>query len=216
LAVTGAFRYPKAGWIAGSLALAPVAALLTAGAVIHLFAVRYLFFTLTGWAILVGAGLAASTRTARWVSLTLIALLGLPAHQAIRQPDGRPDHGAPAAARDLLARQQRGDTIVYENASWLRAAMDYHLPTTGRPGDVLMTQTPGQAGTFAATECTNPAACLAGVTRIWVVHQDRNRPLWRMTPATAAAIETRYTPVGTYPHGSITLTLYGQSRPDVP
>jgi Dolichyl-phosphate-mannose-protein mannosyltransferase len=208
LAVTGGARYPKTAWIAGGLALAPVAALVAVGAVAHVFAVRYLFFTLVGWAVVVGAGLAASARPARWLSLALVAVLGVPAHQAIREASGHADHGARTAVRDLLRQQLPGDGIAYEDVSWLRVAMDYHLPDAGRPRDVLMTRSAAAAGGFIASECAQPATCVAGVPRLWVVHQHPERPLRTMKPAKAAAIRDRYEPATSYRHGSVTLTVY--------
>jgi mannosyltransferase len=208
LAVAGAARDRWTGWIAGATAVVPTAALLAAGAVIHLFTTRYLVFTLGGWAVLVGVGLAGSTRQARWVTLVLIALLGLPAQQALRTPGGHFDYGPRTAAASIAVQWRPGDGIVYEDVSWLRVAMDYYLPTTARPRDVLLARSASQTGNFVAAECADPAACLAGVPRLWVVHAATDRPLRRMTPAKAAAIRDGFAPAGSTGYGRVTVTLY--------
>lgn len=173
LAVASASLYPRVGWIGGGLAVA----LLAAGAVVHTFAVRYLPFTLVSWAVLIGAGLATSARPARWVSVALIAVLSLPAQEAIREVDGHVDVGAPSAAGHITVHLRPGDGIVYQDVSWLRAAMDYHLPAGNRPRDVLLERSATERGGYVAAECADPAACLTGVPRLWLVHQDADPPL---------------------------------------
>jgi mannosyltransferase len=213
LGVLSAARERWTAWVAGTLAVVPALALAAAGAVVHLFTVRYALFTMAGWAVLAGTGLAATTRPTRMVALVCAAMFGFPAQQAIRDPSGHFDHGARAATREVIARQAAGDGIAYEDVSWLRVAMDYHLPTASRPPDVLLTRPARDNGGYVATECAAPATCLTGVTRLWVVHQDTDHPLQRMTPAKIAAIRDHYVPTTSHRHGSVTLTLYVHRPP---
>ena len=207
-AVPAAVRSPRIGWIAGALVVVPAVALFAVGGAVHVFAPRYLVFTLVGWVVLAGAGVARSKRPARWVSLALIFLLGIPAQREMRMAQGHSDHGAAAAARAITAQLRPDDGIVYEDVSWLRAAMDYYLPTDNRPRDVLLARSAAAVGGFVAVECADPPACLAGVSRLWVVHQDPYRPLRRMRPVKAAVIGTAYEQASRYRHGKLTVTVF--------
>jgi len=59
-----------------------------------------------------------------------------------------------------------------------------------------------------AVECADLAACLNGVPRLWVVHQDPYRPLRRMQPAEAAVIGAAYEQASSYRHGKLTVTVF--------
>lgn len=155
---------------------------------------RYLLFTVPAWAVAAGLGiariglLAASPRGRMAVlaaGLVLIGLLAGPAQLAVRQPEAHnwwsypdPVGDVPAdyqaAASVIAAGQRPGDGIVYQVSDdnhWMPdTGIGYYLRGRAKPADVFQARTPAQAGGFQPVECRDPASCLRGAPRLWVVY----------------------------------------------
>ncbi|MER7706303.1 glycosyltransferase family 39 protein [Kitasatospora sp. NPDC097605] len=184
-------------------ALLPV--LLTLGTAhwLHLFLARYLLFTVPAWALLgaeaVGrlpglvARFTASGTPPRWVAgpaplvaaVALAAVLAWPAQATVRD-DLAGEADARAAARLITGDLRPGDGVVYEPGSSLRRSLAYELRGRPAPADVLQRVSAEQAGSFGALECEEPARCLAGTRRVWLlVAGDDRRPFGAVTDKVA-------------------------------
>jgi mannosyltransferase len=203
---------PLAVWVV----LPPVATYVTASK-LHLFLPRYLLFTVPAWVLLAAvavtrlagpvAGAKAGTGSAvrrgfGWVlAATAVAGLlwqALPGIREARQNAlGEPDFRG--AAHLIRAEQRKGDGIAFSGVMAERRAMAYELrDDSGRPRDVLMYRTPQELGSFGATECPQPVACLANTDRLWLVSTTIDgQPLSGMPKRTAAAIKSGFRVVRT-------------------
>ncbi|MFB6891079.1 glycosyltransferase family 39 protein [Kitasatospora sp. NPDC056327] len=176
----------RAGGLLICWALAPVLVTLVTAHWLHLFLARYLLFTVPAWALLgaeaVGrlpglvARFAASGTPPRRlvgpaplvVAVALAAALAWPAQAAVRH-DLAGEADARAAARLIAEGLRPGDGVVYEPGSSLRRALAYELRGRPAPGDSLLRVSPERAGSFGALECEEPARCLAGTRRVWLL-----------------------------------------------
>jgi len=82
-----------------------------------------------------------------------------------------------AAAAVIAAQQRHGDGIIYQvsdaNHYQVDTAIAYYLRGRPVPETVFQAQTPTQADTLQPVECVDPASCLTGTPRLWVVYVDR-------------------------------------------
>lgn len=152
---------------------------------LHLFVARYILFTLPAWALLATAGaillgrlvFRVSLRPA-WVATGVVAVaaigyLGYHDQVVLRHS---PVAGQPAYRPALLYvtdHAQAGDGIAYNDhfggRDVVRAAAEYELRNRPAPRDVFLYRPASGLGTYGATECPNPAACLGDTRRLWVV-----------------------------------------------
>ncbi|MET8953999.1 hypothetical protein [Streptomyces sp. NPDC004533] len=137
---------------------------------------RYMLFTLPALAMLAGAGLATGARSRRVIAAVLaaLALLTLPDQKSMREPlahywPGGPDFAA--AARTIQRGYVPGDAIVYSRVQEeaLSLGVSYYLPRDLKLRDVFLAESPTRRDDLAATQCLEPARCLWGEKRIWVV-----------------------------------------------
>ncbi|MFI6133455.1 glycosyltransferase family 39 protein [Micromonospora sp. NPDC051141] len=106
--------------------------------------------------------------------IVLVGLLGLPDQAALRRTHEWP-RSAPVdytgAAGIVAAGARPGDAIVYSpRDGWLfpDLGLAYHLGSR-LPRDVLVVRDQRADASLWATECGDPARCLAGVDRVWLV-----------------------------------------------
>ncbi|MFJ9610105.1 glycosyltransferase family 39 protein [Kitasatospora sp. NPDC101176] len=135
---------------------------------------RYLLFTLPAWAVLAGAGLTAlRPRALIAVGLAGTALLGLQDQQAVRTATSHDWSDPKGAARIIADGYRPGDGIVPVRGGaaymMLDHALEYYLPRDIHPRDVFVQRSAAAKQDLYADECVLPAACAAGVDRIWVV-----------------------------------------------
>ncbi|HEX8345526.1 MAG TPA: glycosyltransferase family 39 protein [Actinoplanes sp.] len=214
---------PGRGWTTALWvsALAPVAVLYLVDQLIApVFVGRYLLFVVPLLCVLAGTALASRGLPLALVVVLVIGLTGLPQQQAARR-----SHEAPGTAlydyRQVAAflrdHQRPGDGIVYApRGGWHLSdvAMRYYLGDAA-PRDVLVDRDAVRRGSLWATECPDPAACLAGTGRVWVLSGDdlitgaRARVLDGTSPATRAALG-RYAKGGEWRLSKFTLALYAR------
>ncbi|MFF4210024.1 glycosyltransferase family 39 protein [Streptomyces sp. NPDC001796] len=175
----------------------------------------YLLFTLPAWALLAGAGLAATlhSRKATAALLVALAVLTLPDQKRMREPF---EHNAPvpldyAAAADLVAKDhQPGDAVVYDRQdTWkLDSGIQYYLPRDLKMRDVFLAKTPTAINDLYAVQCAVPDLCLRGEQRIWLLTQGVGAdPFDGINSEQASALRTRYRAAMSTPVTGMTVTL---------
>jgi mannosyltransferase len=202
---------------------------------------RYLLFTVPALAAAAGLGIAwlcgllarqPLRAAAAAAVLVVVAALGLPGQQEIRQAEAHNWWSYPdpvgdiqvdyqGAANVIAAGQRPGDGIVFQvsdhNRWGANFGIEYYLRLRGRPvpTDVFLVRTPAQAGSYQPVECARPAACLRGEPRIWVVYANHLVPGGRyrdpyaaIRPGQAAALRAEhYTIQRMYFEAGITVAL---------
>jgi len=176
---------------------------------VHLFLPRYLLFTVPAWVLLAAGGvafIAARVPVHRRVvlgaagALVVVALLvvGWEAQQAVRRDDANNEMAFRDAGAYVAAHTAAGDGVVYDGYSRIRRAMAYEWRGTAlQPRDVLMAQSPQQKGSFDAVECKQPATCLGGTPRLWLMTTRQGDDALAQVPgATGDALRAGYRVVG--------------------
>ncbi|WP_405429703.1 glycosyltransferase family 39 protein [Micromonospora sp. NBC_00617] len=218
VAALGAARLGRRALLPVSAVLLPVLLLFAAGTVVPLWVPRYLVFVVPFACLLAGAALAAVAAPAAVVVVVLAALLGLPDQAALRRTHEWP-RSAPVdyagAARVIADGQRPGDAVVYSpRHSWLflDLGIEYHLDDP--PRDVLVTEDEVRRGDLWAAECPQPAQCLAGTTRVWLVVSGRHaEPLAAVPGAKGDALRTDFTVTQVWQRPGLTVALL-TGRPD--
>ncbi|MGC4760924.1 glycosyltransferase family 39 protein [Micromonospora trifolii] len=217
VAALGAARLGRRALLPVSAVLLPVLLLFAAGTVVPLWVPRYLVFVVPFACLLAGAALAAVAAPAALVVVFLAGLLGLPDQAALRRTHEWP-RSAPVdyagAARVIADGQRPGDAVVYSpRHSWLflDLGIEYHL--SDPPRDVLVTEDEVRRGDLWAAECPQPAQCLAGTARVWLVVSGRHaEPLAAVPGAKGDALRTQFTVTQVWPRPGLTVALL-TSRP---
>ena len=145
--------------------------------------------------------------------VVLAGLLGLPDQAALRRTHEWP-RSAPVdyagAAGIIGTEQQPGDAIVYSpRDGWLfpDLGMAYHLGPR-LPRDVLVVRDQREDASLWAVECDDPARCLAGVDRVWLVVTGRRAdPLAAVPGSKGDALRAGYTVRRVWPRPGITVAL---------
>lgn len=218
IAALGGARLGRRALLPVSAVLLPVLLLFAAGTVVPLWVPRYLVFVVPFACLLAGAALAAVTAPAALVVVVLAGLLGLPDQAALRRTHEWP-RSAPVdyagAARVIGDGQRPGDAVVYSpRHSWLflDLGIEYHLGDP--PRDVLVTEDEVRRGDLWAAECPQPAQCLAGTPRVWLVVAGRHaEPLAAVPGAKGDALRAQFTVTQVWPRPGLTVALL-TSRPD--
>ncbi|MEV6490834.1 glycosyltransferase family 39 protein [Actinoplanes sp. NPDC051633] len=190
-------------------AAVPILFIYASSPVLHLLAARYVLFTLPAFTLLAAGAIVflfgpygAKKAGARWMLSAALVLPGL-AYLAVdgyREVRTSPVKGQPGYAPAfayIAAKTQPGDGIVYNDrfrTHLARTAAEYELRAetrTGRaPKDVLLTRTAAQVGRFGAEECPDPAPCLSGNKRLWLLSTGTGKQPWEgMKPAAAAILD---------------------------
>ncbi|WP_436971497.1 glycosyltransferase family 39 protein [Micromonospora vinacea] len=218
VAALGAARLGRRAVLPVGAVLLPVLLLFAAGTAVPLWVPRYLVFVVPFACLLAGAALAAVPAPAALVVVVLAGLLGLPDQAALRRTHEWP-RSAPVdyagAARVIADGQRPGDAVVYSpRHSWLflDLGIEYHLGDP--PRDVLLTEDEVRRGDLWAAECPQPAQCLAGTTRVWLVVSGRHaEPLAAVSGAKGDALRTDFTVTQVWQRPGLTVALL-TSRPD--
>ncbi|MGC4887544.1 glycosyltransferase family 39 protein [Micromonospora sp. DT227] len=155
-----------------------------------------------------GTGLGAALAV-----IVLAGLLGLPDQAALRRTHEWP-RSAPvdyAGAAGIVAAGARpGDAIVYSpRDGWLfpDLGLAYHLGSR-LPRDVLVVRDQRADASLWATECGDPARCLAGVDRVWLVVTGRRAdPLAAVPGAKGEALRDGFPVRQVWPRPGLTVAL---------
>jgi mannosyltransferase len=164
-------RFPSAvltGW-----AVVPVVALVLVSQAMPMFLPRYLIFTTPAWALLAGVALVRWRIPLLLLGIVGLTLLALPAQLPQRTAGGH-SQATNQIAVVLRGNEKPGDAIAYADdepvGSWTaRDAVAHYVPAAQRPQDVLAITPQRHNGQLLATECPDPAPCLDGVQRLWVL-----------------------------------------------
>ena len=155
-----------------------------------------------------GTGLGAALAV-----IVLAGLLGLPDQAALRRTHEWP-RSAPvdyAGAAGIVAAGARpGDAIVYSpRDGWLfpDLGLAYHLGSR-LPRDVLVVRDQRADASLWATECGDPARCLAGVDRVWLVVTGRRAdPVAAVPGPKGEALRDGFTVRQVWPRPGLTVAL---------
>jgi mannosyltransferase len=179
------------------------------------FRYQYAIFTVPVWAVLAGAGLAGATRS--WltvaVGLTVLALLVLPDQHRMRetfQHDVPHNADYAGAARSIEKYYRPGDAaVLVRGAPWmLDQGVRYYLPRSLRLREVFLTKSAADSNELFPAYCSQPAMCLRGESRIWVVVPgDSADPLDAVPGNQSLALRARYIVVGTDRLSGLTVSL---------
>lgn len=218
VAALGVARLGRRALLPLSAVLLPVLLLFAAGAVVPLWVPRYLVFVVPFACLLAGAALGAVAAPAALAVVVLAGLLGLPDQAALRRTHEWP-RSAPVdyagAARVIAEGQRPGDAVVYSpRHSWLflDLGIEYHLGDP--PRDVLVTEDEVRRGDLWAAECPQPAQCLAGTERVWLVVAGRHtEPLATVSGAKGDALREDFAVARVWQRQGLTVALL-TSRPD--
>lgn len=160
-----------------------------------------------------GTGPAGTGLSAAVAVIALAGLLGLPDQAALRRTHEWPRTAVvdyAGAARIVAAGERPGDAIVYSpRDGWLfpDLGLAYHLGSR-RPRDVLAVRDQRADASLWAVECGEPARCLAGVDRVWlVVTGRRTDPLAAVPGAKGEALRDGFTVRQVWPRPGLTVAL---------
>ncbi len=150
--------------------LLPPALLLAASQLAPVYTFRYIVFCIPAAALLVGTGLAAVGRAAAVAGLAVLVLLGLPGQLGERSPAGHSDD-IRGVDQIVAAREQPGDAVLYPQGAGTRSLAAAYPYGLARLRDVMLAQSPVQAGTVSGTDATAPVVRrrLTQVSRVWVI-----------------------------------------------
>ncbi|MGW3894284.1 glycosyltransferase family 39 protein [Micromonospora profundi] len=212
VAALGAARLGRRALLPVSALLLPVALLFAAGAVVPLWVPRYLVFVVPFACLLAGAALAGVSAPAALAVVVVTGLLGLPDQTALRRTHEWP-RSAPVdyagAARVIADGQRPGDAVVYSpRDSWLflDLGIGYHLDDP--PRDVLVTEDEVRRGDLWAAECAQPAQCLDGTSRVWLVVAGRRaEPLAGIQGPKGDALRADFTVAQVWQRPGLTVAL---------
>ncbi|WP_433827974.1 glycosyltransferase family 39 protein [Actinoplanes sp. CA-015351] len=138
-------------------------------AVSPLWMMRYVLFTIPGWALLAGAALARLNRVPVTAALAALALFSLPQQITLRGVNGHDDIDHQAIAAIIADHVIPGDAIMYTPRGRFREGVEYYLPADKRPDDILVAGSAVEAGRLEVPECINAPSCVdPRVARIWV------------------------------------------------
>ncbi|MFI2610344.1 glycosyltransferase family 39 protein [Kitasatospora sp. NPDC018619] len=197
---------------------------------------RYLLFTVPAWAVLAGGGagalygaVRALARRRAWAPrgsaaaaglltaavLAVPAVAALPEQSAVRYTDAHSGSHEPfkAAAREISAGYRSGDGLAAPlgDQSWAMAwpGVSYYLAPHVAPYPVFVAQSADDAEELSPTPCSQPADCLGGASRIWLlVLGDTQDPLGAVPADQAQVLRARYgDPDRVTPLGGLTLAL---------
>ena len=183
-----------------------------------IFVGRYLLFAVPLLCVLAGGGLTALRLPLALVAVAVVGLLGWPLQSEVRREHSPFDYRAAAAVVDT--NEEPGDGIIYApRGGWqlVDTGLEYYL--RGRaPRDVLLAESETQNASLWATECVDPAACLKGVARVWVVAADNLDPAFRanatnqLSGAQRTALLAAYAQQRSWRADGFTITLFA-ARP---
>jgi mannosyltransferase len=170
---------------------------------------RYLLFTVPAWVLaatyalrrLTGeAGARRAGAAVLAATLAGLTFMSWSEQVRLRGDDTNVEFAFRAAAAFIRADERPGDVVVFTGYRYLYRGFNYEwrdLPGDRRPREALMAAAPGRGWSWEQRACADPAACLAGATRMWLVSADpTGPPLSVLPPRERSVIEARYVVVG--------------------
>ncbi|MFJ6797879.1 glycosyltransferase family 39 protein [Streptomyces sp. NPDC091268] len=175
---------------------------------------RYLLFTLPAWAVLAAAGLAA-LRPKAFLALGLVAVLVLCVHgeRSIRKPFSRENFDAKTAAAVIAEGYEPGDGLAplrgHVKPLQYNIALGYYLPENVHLKDVFVAKSAVELGDLYPQLCTDPAACIGDLRRVWVVTEGSpdSNPFSGFSPAERKALTQAFPKRTVTPVPGMTVTL---------
>ncbi|MEV4707325.1 glycosyltransferase family 39 protein [Actinoplanes sp. NPDC049316] len=183
-----------------------------------MFVGRYLVFVVPLLCALAGRALADLRLPLGLTVVLVLAAIGLPAQEEIRRTHSGFDYRRAAAL--IHAQDRPGDGIIYaprDGWHFTDIALRYYLGDDV-PKDVLLQSDEVADASLWATECADPAACLTGTDRVWVLSGDnletgrRAGPTDQLTPAQQAVLTGSFRQVTQTRVDGFTIALFVRGR----
>jgi mannosyltransferase len=200
-------------------AIVPPVFLLSTYSVLHLWALRYIVFTLPALALLAANALELPQRSPHFralaTTIAVVALLALGGtmHVKARNPGQRTSGDYRAAARALMRSALPGDALAFGGNQVTprihRLALAYELRHRPALSDIFVSRSMRELGVFAVEECKEPRACLASsVQRVWLMTSAPATDLFQGMPRERARLlQQEFVVAEVYPHWHATLAL---------
>ena len=183
-----------------------------------MFVGRYLTFVVPLLCALGGRALAGTRLPLGLTVVLVLASIGLPVQDDIRRTHSGLDYGR--AAEIVRAQSRPGDGIIYaprQGWHFTDVALRYHLGDDV-PRDVLLRTDAVANASLWATECPDPAVCLAGTARVWTLSGDdletgrRASATDQLTPAQRKALTASFEMVRQTRVDGFTIALFERTR----
>lgn len=170
--------------------------------------IAYLSERARRWRLARFSGSLSPRFVAAAVLIAVVGLVGIHDQLALRQYEAHnlwaypemPSNGQPvdyqAAAAVVAANERPGDAIAYQvgdsNHYQVDTSIAYYLQGKRSPAPVFQAETQVQADSLEPVECADPAACITGTPRIWVVFVTHLAPdpFSALEPSQAALLQT--------------------------
>jgi mannosyltransferase len=153
------------------------------------------------------------------IAVVLLAVLAYPAQKVVRTTGAHVGGDYRAMARVLTALARPGDAILYgEGSAWaLRGAVEYYVPPSARPSDVLLRTPAVSRDALSATE--RPAQNALGSTQfVWYIKSTRyGDPVTSTNPRLhdrrLDELRRRYRPVSTWHSDTLWMSRWELASP---
>ena len=180
----------------------PPLVLLSTYSVVHLWALRYLVFTLPALVLLVANAVErrnASPAYRSWATAATLAVVlafGARMHVQCRSSLARSSGDYRAMASDLRRLAQPGDAVAFGGNAVIpripRLALRYELREGPPLRDVFEAESMADRGEFVPEECKRAKACVPpNVRRIWLMTNASPASLWQGMPSERAKFLAR-------------------------
>jgi mannosyltransferase len=199
--------------------IVPPVVLLSLYSVLHLWAIRYLLFTLPALVILVANAIdhyAERWRLRAWATpaaVLAILVFGFGMHLKTRSSLARISADYRPMAEDLRKLAAPGDAVAFAGKKIIpripRLALRYELRQGPFLNDVFMSKAMEEMGLFVPEECKDPRPCLPDrVKRVWLVTSGPSTKLFEGMPkARAQLLKEEFVVSELHPHWNANLAL---------
>ena len=203
----------------------PPAFLLATYSILHLWALRYLLFTLPALALLTANALerpSANGRLRAWTTpiiVTVLVVLGLRMQLKSRSSLARASGDYRAMGQVLRTHALEGDAVAFGGREVARRiprlALEYELRHGPKLADIFVARSLQELGRFTAEECRPSRACLSSTTqRLWLLTSAPPSNLFKGMPKERARLLKKEFAVSKlYPAWNANLALLTRYRP---
>ncbi|MBW5486456.1 glycosyltransferase family 39 protein [Streptomyces bambusae] len=179
---------------------------------------RYLLFTLPAWVVLAAAGLGAlRPRLLGVAGLVVLVALGVTDQRHLRTTYAK-DRTDGRRVADVIAKDYRpGDGFApvrgADRVFMIDFTVEYYLPERVKLKDVFAERSAVASDDLFPVECAQPAQCLNGTQRVWVVTwSGTSNPYHKLPADQEKALKDHYKVVRSTKAGSLQVTLVERTR----
>jgi mannosyltransferase len=188
-------------------AVAPPILLYLASRVTPLYQVRYLLFTLPGWALVIGVGIASLPRLAVPPILVVALWFSFPVQQEMRSASGHGDNSR-AMAIFIRDRKEKGDGAVFNPADKRLVSEAFQEEFSGIR-EPLVNRDPAKIGELSGglIQAQDVGRSLQGYLRVWVLSTPSSRFMDPIPTQATSIVKARYTLLGSWSFPPFSVSL---------